>query len=492
VGNELNEPLNQDVQVSHRKAIYITAFSFVFISLALLILKETPVNGYEASIYLGTPWIVWVALIFGVINGGLLFYRCYGSNTKLWVIGLFEVLLCNIILINIYVLRGFIFLTRGDTLSYIGYAKDIILFNSIPDYNFYPLHSLLVSSTSMITNYPVTMSTLLFPAFFLIIYFVSIFAWSKSISREREFITAMLFASLPIFFAWFVHSVFYETLSVMMIPLFLYSLQKGRSGDIRFITLSFALVIFFALSHPLVALFLLLFLIIFFVIERLAKSQQTTVSISLVLFAGVIFLGWVATQASLVRTISITIDQLIGLIQYPKAVDIFEASSSKIGLLDTIISVLACIIDDIIFMILAIWAAVVIWKNTWRKGPIGLYFAGFIGGMVFLVALIVMTSLHNPYRFVNLNFNMILTIPLVGFLLYQKRKLGKMKTARFVIFSHYSSYHSFNPLYLSRPDSIPSEWNNAHFRGVRRQLVHKYERYQRNYVSFGDPTSKIR
>jgi hypothetical protein len=85
-------------------------------------------------------------------------------------------------------------------------------------------------------------------------------------------------------------------------------------------------------------------------------------------------------------------------------------------------------------MILAIWAAVVIWKNTWRKGPIGLYFAGFIGGMVFLVALIVMTSLHNPYRFVNLNFNMILTIPLVGFLLYQKRKLGKMKTARFVIF----------------------------------------------------------
>lgn len=412
----------------------ITAVSFFIISIALLSLYATPVKGYEVSLYQKTPLIVWVALIFGIFNGGLLFYRYYGSRKKLWLIGLFEILLCFIIIMSIYTLRGSIFLAKADSLSYVGYSKDIILFGSIPDYNFYPLCSLLVSSTSVITNLTVMESVMLFPAAFLIVYFISIVAWSKSISRKPGFVIAMSFASLPLFFAWFVPSIYYMTLAVLMIPIFLYSLQKGKSGDIRFISITFALFAMFTLWHPLVAIFLLLFLTIIFIIERSTKSQKVIVSSSLILFSGVIFLGWVAAQTPLVNTISFTVDQLFGLVNNSSSLIAFENSSSKLGLIATVQSVLACTLDDIIFMILSIWAAIIIWRKGWRKNPIGPYFACLIGGTIFLAALIVATSIHNPFRLVNLNLNLILAIPLVGYLLYQKQKHGKVTTARFITF----------------------------------------------------------
>ena len=55
-----------------------------------------------------------------------------------------------------------------------------------------------------------------------------------------------------------------------------------------------------------------------------------------------------------------------------------------------------------------------------------------MGGSVFVGGLILTTALHTPIRLINLNFNMILTIPLVGFLLFTKIRDGKLNSARMI------------------------------------------------------------
>jgi hypothetical protein len=411
----------------------ITALSFFLISIAVLSLYYTPIKGFEISIYQITSWIFWVPMIFGLINGGLLFFWCYKSNKILWVVGLLEVLLCNAIIISLNGLRGFIYLQRADPLSYVGYSKDIIHFGNIPAYNFYPLNSLLISFTSVITNFTVVESVQLISIAFLTIFILSFFVWSKSISHKRGFIAAMTFASFPILFAWYVPPIYYETLCVLMLPIFLFTLQKGGSWNIRFLLLTFVLFVFFTFGHILVAFILLLFLIIIFAIEQLSKSERPTVSVSLLILSGLILIFWIVTQAALAHSVNAIINQIFGFSSNMTSFTDFQNSASKLGFMNTLQALLACTIDDIIFAILAIWAATIIFRNYWKTNPVTKYFACFIGGLVFLGALIAVAFIHNPFRLVNLNFTMIFSIPLIGFLLYHKLKNGKVTTARLII-----------------------------------------------------------
>lgn len=433
VANKLNVPLFLRVHISQRQAIMVTTLSFFIISIALLSLNDTPVNGFELSIYQKTPLVFWIAMIIGLINGGLLFFGYYKLNKKLWVIGLFEILLCNAIILSLNDLRGFIYLQRTDPLSYLGYSKDILLYGSIPEYNFYPLNSLLISFTSVITNLKLIESIQLFPVLFLTIYILSIFAWSKSISHERKFIAAMAFASFPILFAWFVPPIYYETLCVLMLPIFLYYLQKGESRNIRYIIITLILFLFFTFGHILVAIGLFLFMIIIYMIERWTKLERKTVTISLLLFSGLILFIWIATQAALANSAMIILKSMFSFGSNMTTFIDFENTSSKLGILNTLQSLLACTIDDIIFVLLSIWAAKIIFRNSWRTNPITKYLACFIGGAIFIMALIIMTFTHNPFRLINLNFIMVFTIPLVGFLVFHKLKHGKVTTVRFII-----------------------------------------------------------
>jgi hypothetical protein len=339
-----------------------------------------------------------------------------------------------VVVISLNGVRGSIFLGYGDPLSYIGYSRDIILTGSIPSYNFYPLSSLVVSMTSLTAGRTLIESVQILPAILLTIYTMSILAWSRSICHDRAFAAMMMFASLPIFFAWFIPPIYYEALFVLMLPILLFSLQKGKSGDIRFISITFILIVFFTLGHPLVALFILLFLVVIFLVERRTKSDKITVSSNLVLFSGVVFLAWIGVQAVLTNQVASILNQILSLGFGGTTLVNFESAASKLGLLSTLKSLLACTIDDIVFVLLSLWAALLIWRGAWRSNPLSKYVACLIFGTVFLLALFVITYVHNPFRLINLNLNMILAIPLVGFILYRKKKQGRRLAVGLIVF----------------------------------------------------------
>jgi hypothetical protein len=445
---------------TRRLAIVLTSLSFLIISVAIVILALTPVNMYELSIYRSTSPVFWIAIVFGMINGGFLLFRFYDSKNKMWAIGIFELVLCYILLSSIYLLRGSFFLGRADSLSYVGYSIDIIDQGFIPGYNFYPIFTILISSISEITGLPVIWITQLIPPFFLIIYTLSIFCWAKSLSNIHLFVASMMLASVPIFFAGFMPPLFYESCAVLVIPFFFYSLQKGASGDIRFRAITYVLLLFFVLAHQLVAIGILLFLVIIFLVERRVLQSSKLVSIPLVLFTFVILFAWIFIQPSLALGFINTFEQMIGIQGGGTTFGNAQGLASKVGILSTIQALLISTIDDIAFLVLSFLAGIALWKKAFRTNPISIYFFCLLGGSIMLLILVFFTLAHSsPFRLVNLNFTMILTIPLVGYFLYQQRDKGhRLKTGLIIVIIIISIFSSTASFYL---DPIVLEANGT-------------------------------
>lgn len=402
----------------------LTSLTFLLLAISIVAVANTPVKGYELSVYESTPLIFWIAIILGTINGGALLLRYLGSRSKIWIAGLAEIILCNMLIVSLYLLRGSFYIDRGDGLSYIGYSIDLINAGFLPGMNFYPIMTILISSTTEITGIPVFWVAQLFPSFFLIIYTLSIFCWAKAIFNRSLFIASMMFASLPIFFAWFMPALYYQSFCVMALPLFFYTLRRGvseESGDVRFRLLTFLLLIFFALAHQLVAMGLMLFMVIIFINETRTSQSSKSVSIPLISFLLVILFVWIFTQASLVQSITVAYQQIVGASSEVTAIGEAQGLASKLGLLSTMMSLLLCTIDDLIFLLLSIFVGAVIWRRSSQPSTLAAYFVCLLGGFAMMLALMLSTHIHNPIRLVNLNFGMVFAIPLVGYLLYTLR-----------------------------------------------------------------------
>ncbi|MBI0583761.1 MAG: hypothetical protein ISF22_05980 [Methanomassiliicoccus sp.] len=414
-----------------RYHLVLAAFSFLLLTAAVITVYDHPMTGYELSVYQSTPLLFWIAIIFCQLTGILLFYKYYGTGTRLWGLGLFEILLSNFVLLTLYLYKGFIYIERTDSMSYVGYAKDIVLGGHFHGSNFYPIASILMAETGNITGQGMIMMSQIFPAIFFSAYTIGILCWSKAISPQPRFITSMMLASMPIFFAWFIPTLFNQTLCVLMLPLFFYILWRGGTGSPRFKLLAALMIVFFIVGHPMVAMAVLLFLGVMAVSERMTGKVPRTISVYIVLFGFVLLFGWIVYHALLVSDLRMIIEQLLGLTEGVSTFGNAAGQMSQMGILSTVQSVLVCIIDDLIFALLAFFGGFYILRR-WRVHPMTTIYAMFIIGGAALIAIVFFTYAHNPFRLINLNYVMILTIPLVGYMLYFARYQGKKLKARVI------------------------------------------------------------
>jgi hypothetical protein len=408
------------------------ALSFLLMTVAILSVHLDPATGYESSVYWSIPPIFWVAIITCLIVGVLVFHANYGTGRKAWVLGLFEILLAHVVPLTIFLYQGFIYIDRFDSQSYVGYARDITIYGSFYASNFYPAVSILMATTGEVLGQSVVVMSQVLPAFFLTLYSIGMLCWARSISNQPRFVVAMVLASVPILFAWFVSTIFHQTLMVLMLPLFFFILWKGRNGDPRLKGLAALIIVLFIIGHMLVAIGVLAFLGIIVITERLTRTPNRTVSAHFVIFAMVAVLGWILLNAAMVDGLKAVVEQMLGMVEGNSTMGNAQMVASRLGLLATVQSILVCTVDDIIYFLLTMWAGLLILRGRWREHPMTVVMACFLGGIVFLGVLMFSTFAHNPTRMVNLNFVMIFTIPMVGYLLYIKRSEGKSWKARII------------------------------------------------------------
>lgn len=420
----------------NRLTIIMTILSFILLAYALIVVAMNPSAGYEISIYSATPIIFWVAITIGLLNGLILIVSSiFYKVGKAWAIGIFQVLLCNVTIISLYAFRGYVlYLGRGDAASYIGMAKDISIYGNYSG-NFYPIISMLISITAQLSSISLIDISKYLPALFFVIYFVGNYCWAKSISTEKSFILSVLLASTPIFFAWFSVSIYHQMLAVWTLPLFFYCLHRNQDFSYRLICI--VMCIIYPFWHPITSVFVCLYLIIWFLVDRHNNKTDNNVSLTLILLSLVSMLAWFINQYVLLRDMTVIVSQLLGISDNPSTVVRAEYYASKLGLSTAIKSLYLMINDEIIYYALSLISSYYIFKqNTMFRKKLLPVVACFIAGSFFLLINFFMTYTHTPDRIINLNFNMIFTPLLVGYLLYyifRKRQKVKYTLALFLI-----------------------------------------------------------
>jgi len=398
-----------------------TIISFLLLSYALLAVANSPTIGYELSIYSATPRIFWVAIIFGLLNGLFLSASgLYGKTGKIPIIGIFQIVLCNCLIISIYALRGYVLYSgRDDVSTYVGLAKDISNFGYF-DRNFYPMTSIYLSQLSQLTSLPIIVISKYIPSLFFVFYILSIYCWSKSLIADRKFVLSSLIASTPIFFAWFSMSIFHQVLSVFTLPFLFYLLQ--RNSDYRFKLFSIIFLIIYPFFHPITGIVVLLYLTVFFISEKLnIGEKKKNISTTLMLLSFAVLVAWFIQQYAILRSMNSVLFQLIGLLSNPTASDSALSYMNALGFMTAIRTFVLMIADEIVFCLISLF---VIYRFILRnESSIAQKFSKisicFIIGNLFLIIIFLFTRTHVPYRLINLNFNMILTPPLVGYLIYK-------------------------------------------------------------------------
>lgn len=405
----------------NRLIMLTTTFSCLSFIYALLIILNNPSKGYELSIYSATPAIFWIAITIGLVNGiFLIVCSMFDSNKKMWLFGAFEIVFCNAIVISLYALRGYVlYLGRGDVTSYVGMAKDISIYGHIPDYNFYPMSSILISQISQLSYLQVIDISKYLPSLFFVLYVFFVYCWAKSMINDKYFILNVFIASAPIFFAWFTTSIYHQFLSVMILPLFFLCLQKNQNYGYRILCI--VICVTYPFWHPIIAIIVCAYLMAWFLAERYCYNINIKkVSLTLVLISVTCLTLWFINQYLLLKSIRSIILQLVNLLQVPSTASQAGNIASKLGLMSAIKSLYLMINDEIIFYILSFISTIYITKqNIIIKKKLFPILMCFAIGTIILLVMFFSARIHTPDRLINLNFNMIFTPLMVGWLLYK-------------------------------------------------------------------------
>ncbi|AKB49256.1 hypothetical protein MSBRW_0003 (plasmid) [Methanosarcina barkeri str. Wiesmoor] len=404
-----------------------TLTSFMLISYSLLLVARKPVMGYEISIYSSTPLIFWVSLLFSLINGMFLLLSSISTrSSKQFNLGFFQIIFCNALLVFLPKLKNYMLIMgRGDNAHYVGYAMDVSIYGHIPEYNFYPYTSVLISQISQILNISALEVSKYIPSLFVIIYMLSIYCWAKSFKQDQNFITYSIIASIPLFFAWFFATIYHMLISTLILPLLFYTLNKN--SDFRYRILFIMLCLVLPFTHPIISLVFLSYLTCMFFEEILSNSKPHKVSLRLIMIFLVTASIWYLAQYSLTKNAIEILDQIENslLMRSSGATTLTVATgyANKLGFLTAAKAFLIMAFDELMYYILSFFSIIFILKNS-KKGFGSLKSVSFcfIFGSIFYVFLFVSSRAHTPYRFINLDANMIFTPLLLGYLMVFLRK----------------------------------------------------------------------
>lgn len=444
---------------SNRFQLLFTSISFLLISYSLLLIGKKPVTGYEISIYSSTPLIFWVALVFSLINGMfLLLSSAPTKSSNKFNIGFFQIIFCNILLVLLPTLKNYVLIMgRGDNADYVGYAMDVSIYGYIPNYNFYPFSSVLISQISQILNASVLEVSRYTPSLFIILYMLSIYCWAKSFKQDQNFITYSIIASIPLFFAWFFATIYYMLISTLILPLLFYTINKNKDFRYRVIVVLLCLVLPF--THPIISLIFLLYLICMHFEETLSNKPRK-VSLPLIMIFLITSSIWFLAQYALTKNAIIILEQIENtLLQRGSDTTLTVATGylNKLGYLTAVKSLLTMAFDELMYYIFSLLSILFIFKNSERSLK-SVSFC-FIFGSIFYIFLFISSQAHTPYRFINLDANMIFTPLLLGYLMIILRKQYRMVLTLIITLSIITTMAS---LYQSPITTYPNDQFTAY------------------------------
>ncbi|MFW5895198.1 MAG: hypothetical protein ACOCT9_00490 [archaeon] len=289
---------------------FVIFIFFLLITLILYILAKTPpASGYEISIYQAYPWYFWLIMIIGYIFGiFLIFYEVLikHKHNKVTIGVSFSLLfLLTLIILYLPFIRGYATYGRGDVLTHIGFIKDIIHLNQIPDYNWYPMVHILGAFFWDIGGMGPTRTVMILPPIFFMLHISGLFLLGRELFNIKIGIIAcglgfvLLKPTSYIGLHYIPHS-----LAFFLLPLMLYLVLKlSRPGKeiLTIMTIAIIMSTSHNIFHPLRSLFFIFILVsiiifqnkVYTTIDSKFPKNYGRKDISLiVIFSSIIFYMW--------------------------------------------------------------------------------------------------------------------------------------------------------------------------------------------------------
>jgi len=432
-----------------KNKLYFFILEVFLFSLMIYFTYFSPAQEYETSIYLKTPIYFWIIFLinFILILSNIFYYL--NKNSAQWKINYVYLIILNIFLINLYNLRGYYMLFgNSDAATYLGYSKDVLNYGTFGT-NFYPYLSILNVIISIFCNLDVLFILKIIPTIFYIIYNIFLYLFSSSIIKNQYYIRIFLLISIPLFYSSFFISYYPMLLSILLIPLTLYLLNKERL-DNRYSILCIMIFSILIIFHPITSLFILLYKILFYLYDLKNKSTYYNNSYIIIVIMA-LFNMWFLNQVIIIKDVFRIIAQILeGDITTLTSTQYYVSS---LGLLNSIKFLLLTNADEIIYFSLSLIIGIVLLLKD-KKGKIRNYVYIYIISLISYFVLFLTTRIHEPDRLLNLNPNLILTLPIISMGIYAlKIKRKNLLLSFFIILIFNISMFSLYPSpYITTPN----------------------------------------
>ena len=280
------------------KIVSITGFSLLLVAVTILV-RVGQASSYEFSIYDAYPGYFWAFLLSAVFCGQVVIFGSAISQSRknYWLFGLMVILVSNAILIFIPIIRGYYIYGSGDTLTHIGYMKDILRTSGIGE-NYYPVDHLLGVIFQVFSGLSLPVITLILPPFFSFFFILSMYFVGKVVFQNKFELMILVLVSSILF--WGSSLTFVPNAQAFfLVPLMVYLALKMYNGvnakkyHILLLLTGFLMVFY----HPLVTLLVILLLcimqIVQYILEKYEKRRLQKVNYTYtILFMLAIFSIW--------------------------------------------------------------------------------------------------------------------------------------------------------------------------------------------------------
>jgi len=415
---------------------------FLCIAAALILIWNSPSQGYELSIYGALPPAVWGLLATAIVGGSVItVYQTRQDEeqrSQWWGVGLLLVLLGNLTVVLLPAIRGYAFSDSGDHLSHVGWVIDILQTGSFAD-NVYPVTHTLIAAVCLILNMaPVDVVNFAGP-FFYLIFVASTYLLSREILPWRAAVLATVAST--VLFCYYYIEVFPMGFAFILFPLILFLYFRSlRQSSAAVIILLICLIGLMAVFHPLASFILTLGLLVMELVKLLLSKPCITrrvlgkfsqpwaqrASLNLPVISLAIVMLWIWNRTGFWRTGIFSMyhlfrGELLGQNMLVRASEAFVALQlGFIGRLEVFVKLYGHIF---IFLVLTLVGLIMLIRNKpslspREKGNITVYYCLF-----YLLAAIQFVDYIRPLTILTTGRVLWLVVallpPLVGLVLYQ-------------------------------------------------------------------------
>jgi len=258
------------------------SITIIFIVFSLFIISNIPpAKGYEFFIYNAYPWYFWFFIALSLLIGQLIILKSAVSENESnsWAFGFITILITDAILLLLPMVRGYLIYGRGDVLTHVGYAKDILNSGHISPSNIYPVEHILAVTIHGITNMDIETLTIVIPVilFFLFVFWYALFIFLVLGKKVLLFVLPIsalpLFGTKTIFYVPNVLSFYFMPFILCIFYILLNSGLKREKIKYKYMAILFLATICVSFFHPITFLYLIITVLLLLYTIEIAPNK---------------------------------------------------------------------------------------------------------------------------------------------------------------------------------------------------------------------------